>query len=160
MLYVFREMGETGSSLTFSHLISVRFARRAFKPSNEFVTCFSRILNLQIFFTKGPDHLGPVLGILSDFWVPYEIKSCNFRTLFVFGFPETSFRQLLLSSFQRGLLEKFENTRNLPKLPLPGTYYASFLEGCKGSLSGMMAILRKLQTCWKKRKKKISWKKM
>ena len=34
--------------------------------------------------------LAPVWGILADFSVPYEIESCNFQNLLVFGFPETS----------------------------------------------------------------------
>ena len=59
--------------------------------------------------------------ICYNFWVPYEIESCNFQNLFVFRFPETSqnlisFRQLLFLLFQR---EKSENPRNLPKWPLP-----------------------------------------
>ena len=49
--------------------------------------------------------MAPVWGILADFWVPHEIKSCNLQNLLVFGFPETSqnlisFRQFLFSLLQ------------------------------------------------------------
>ena len=56
---------------------------------------------------KGPMILVTDWGIYTDFWVPHEIKSCNFQNLLVFIFPETSqnlisFRQLLLSLFLLG----------------------------------------------------------
>ena len=60
-------------------------------------------------------------GIFADFWVPHEIKSCNFQNLFVFRFPETSpnlisFRQLLFSLFQRKNPKTPEICQNYPVL--------------------------------------------
>ena len=57
--------------------------------------------------TKGLVIVGPGLIALVPFWVPDDIKSCNFQNLLVFGFPETSqnlmsFRQLLFSLFHGG----------------------------------------------------------
>ena len=42
-----------------SRLLAVESSSVSF---NEIITCFSRILNLRIFFTKGPDHLGSCLA--------------------------------------------------------------------------------------------------
>ena len=56
---------------------------------------------------KGPIILVTERGIYTDFWVPHEIKSCNFQNLLVFRFLETSqnlisFSQLVFSLFQMG----------------------------------------------------------
>ena len=58
-------------------------------------------------FKKGNRILRYGCRSFDTFWVPDDIKSCNFQNLIVFGFRETSqnltsFRQVLFSLFHRG----------------------------------------------------------
>ena len=64
-------------------------------------------------------------GIMTDFWVPHDIESCNFQNLLVFGFPETyqnlmSFRQLLFSLFHGG--DQRKKSENPKKCQMSGIH--------------------------------------
>ena len=87
------------------------FADKIVKNFQKFFSCLS-FFNWR--FWKRTIILALGRGILADFWVTYEIESCNFQNLLAFGFPETpqnliSFRQLLFSLFQRGDPEICQN---------------------------------------------------
>ena len=67
---------------------------------NKIIVCNTSFITYS--FIKDQISLATGPGILADFWVPHKIVRCNVKNLLVFGFPETSFRQLLFSLFQKG----------------------------------------------------------